>query len=771
MRKGNHFLTRALALTMVGAMSVSVCPVQASAEEVTTQTSQNAEGGSSSYVYGTVNLPYADYYYGELNEVKESADIALDAEDKAADLRAEGYLDAISSATTSKWKMYSPTYYAAHENEDGGGYIYGIADCSVAVPSALYEAAKKYTEDDIEDKTQCKNALLSIIASLKVNEDQSVVPTEYKVLNGDGTLTEMKDSAKLIQVDTTVEGSEATASIANSTQYGDYQIDITDENLPERDAMQGAVMEAVDDKGNVTKYAFLHSDNLWFQTGHIAFAAKDGFVVHNANTLKYKQFADMQGKTIRKVTYLVRGGADVEYTMNLYCKYLLEDEYGYTGENVVYADGAVIQMVEKTPADSSYTLASVTFGKNELTAGTDYVYDEKAETLTIKKTANTGIGTYTLTYSDKKYENISVNVQFMADMKADDIKIEDNRIVISKADVDIAEYVSSITSITVNGSQLRVSTGVINSDGSVNFDAEINFKGNTTVVFPDKGKDYTIAITASGYPSVEGTVTSPKQETIDTTALQEIIAQAQGLKKTDYTVKTWDNMQAELTKALEELKTPHTQAIVDETVSRLKKAISDLVKEETSTQTPTTEKKATVTPPTTEKTATVTTPTTEKTGVVTSTNTTESVVVKKGDTYSKGSLDYKVTTAETGKGGTVEVTTVNNKITSITVPDSVTINNEIYKVTSVSQNAFANCKKLKKIVIGKNVTTIGKNAFKNASVLKTITIKSTKLKKIGSGALKGINKSAVVKVPSAKLKTYQKLFKGKGQGKNVKIKK
>ena len=56
-------------------------------------------------------------------------------------------------------------------------------------------------------------------------------------------------------------------------------------------------------------------------------------------------------------------------------------------------------------------------------------------------------------------------------------------------------------------------------------------------------------------------------------------------------------------------------------------------------------------------------------------------------------------------------------------------------------------------------------------MIKTITIKSTKLKKIGSGALKGINKSAVVKVPSAKLKTYQKLFKGKGQGKNVKIKK
>lgn len=30
------------------------------------------------YVYGTVNLPYADYYYGELNDVEEDAALHLD---------------------------------------------------------------------------------------------------------------------------------------------------------------------------------------------------------------------------------------------------------------------------------------------------------------------------------------------------------------------------------------------------------------------------------------------------------------------------------------------------------------------------------------------------------------------------------------------------------------------------------------------------------------------------------------------------------------------
>jgi hypothetical protein len=59
--------------------------------------------------------------------------------------------------------------------------------------------------------------------------------------------------------------------------------------------------------------------------------------------------------------------------------------------------------------------------------------------------------------------------------------------------------------------------------------------------------------------------------------------------------------------------------------------------------------------------------------------------------------------------------------------------------------------------------------FAGDSKLKSITIQSEKLKKVGSGTLKGINKKAKIKVPSAKLKDYKKLLKGKGQGNKVKI--
>ena len=112
-------------------------------------------------------------------------------------------------------------------------------------------------------------------------------------------------------------------------------------------------------------------------------------------------------------------------------------------------------------------------------------------------------------------------------------------------------------------------------------------------------------------------------------------------------------------------------------------------------------------------------------------------------------------------------------ITSANIPSTVKINGKSYKVTGIAANAFKNCKKLKKVVIGKNVSTIGKKAFYGCSKLKTVKIKTSKLvnKKVGTQAFRGIYKKAVIKVPKKQLKAYKKLLKTKGIGKKVKIKK
>ncbi len=94
------------------------------------------------------------------------------------------------------------------------------------------------------------------------------------------------------------------------------------------------------------------------------------------------------------------------------------------------------------------------------------------------------------------------------------------------------------------------------------------------------------------------------------------------------------------------------------------------------------------------------------------------------------------------------------------------------KLTKIGDKAFYKCTSLKKITIPKNVTTIGKSAFEGCRKLKTITIKSKKLKKVGSKAIKNIHKKATIKCPGKSyVKKYKKLFKSKtGYKKTMKLK-
>lgn len=113
--------------------------------------------------------------------------------------------------------------------------------------------------------------------------------------------------------------------------------------------------------------------------------------------------------------------------------------------------------------------------------------------------------------------------------------------------------------------------------------------------------------------------------------------------------------------------------------------------------------------------------------------------------------------------------------TSITVPATVKITENgvsaTYKVTGIGKNAFAKCKKLKKVTIGKNIKAIKANAFKNCKKLKTIVLKTTVLKSVGKNAIKGIQKKAMIKSPQKKKKAYKKLFTAKtGYKKSMKLK-
>ena len=167
--------------------------------------------------------------------------------------------------------------------------------------------------------------------------------------------------------------------------------------------------------------------------------------------------------------------------------------------------------------------------------------------------------------------------------------------------------------------------------------------------------------------------------------------------------------------------------------------------------------------------------------------------IQAGKTYDNGNYFYKVTDTEKL---TAEVTGIkNDKITKITVYNTVVLGGRSYRITAVAAGAFKGNMKAASAVIGKNVETIGDGAFEGCTKLKkvtmngtkltqigekafagckklkNITIKSKGLKKAGKNAFKGIYKKAVIKVPAAKHKTYRKLLAKKGQSTGVKIKK
>ncbi len=126
------------------------------------------------------------------------------------------------------------------------------------------------------------------------------------------------------------------------------------------------------------------------------------------------------------------------------------------------------------------------------------------------------------------------------------------------------------------------------------------------------------------------------------------------------------------------------------------------------------------------------------------------------------------------------------QIKKATVPKTIRVGNNSYRVMKIAANAFSGCGSLKKVTIGKYVTEIGEGAFRMCTALEKITIpanvekiganafngcirlvkiilKTRKLtaKTVGKNAFKG-NEHAVIKCPKGLTKSYRKILRKKG---------
>lgn len=282
-----------LAALMILALALALAACgksEPAAEETPTEAAQTAKT-ETAYVYGTLDLSYADFYYGELNDVEENATLQLDAADPvaAAGYRDKGVYDAVSCATTQKVQRFEA---ADIDDEDGALTIEGVRDVPIAVPQSLYEEATAALK---ADKT-AKNNVLEFVDDLETVSDKA--PQEYKVLNGDGTLTAMKSERKTDK--------KASAELNTSAPWGQFVMSVRggDTTLPAAPAVYGVVLETSDGE----KFGLKHGANIWINPAELSFCTTEGFKEPHGNVISAGYTKDLAGKTITSITYLVKGG-------------------------------------------------------------------------------------------------------------------------------------------------------------------------------------------------------------------------------------------------------------------------------------------------------------------------------------------------------------------------------------------------------------------------------------------------------------------------------
>lgn len=431
------------------------------------------------YVYGTMNLPYADYYYGELGNKTDTTDgkISYDA-DLAGDagMRAEGTYDAVTSATRKKWNsMFADTTYSSEADENGGGKILGVSGVEVAIEQSLYD---QLTADAKDSKTS--GVLGSLFAGFTPNEDQTVVPATYKQLFADGTLS------ATITAEPEVDLTNVTPTLKTDSKYGDYQLNMDGLDLGEGNLVYGVIV-----KTKTGNYGMLQLENIWKGGSKLAWSAGFKTTEVHGNSLRSTPYAATSGDTIVEISYLTSKG---EYSVHLADGLYLPKKHNgtVTAESVAVAAGSIPVTLADLPEDfsaavSADTLTGATYADGKMT------FDAKSVLP----------GSYTITVSDTKgvYAPISVSVVLTTEAMPAAFDAENKTLVAAK-DTDataFANYLSKLSKATVNGTEYTLSgkgsTKIFDTKTGA-IDLSVEAKGAR--VF-DKAGTYEIKLSATGY--------------------------------------------------------------------------------------------------------------------------------------------------------------------------------------------------------------------------------------------------------------------------------
>ena len=418
-----------LSLLLV-AVLVSVLTVAASADD--------------GLVYGTMNIPFADFYSAEgVNYT----------------------VDAVSSATNSKWfsdSLATGGYSVKHENDEGGDILGITYPVAISAQDLDTLGAENYGFTALEE-----------------------APAAYKLV----TLNNGVASFSAVQGETAAW--EAAAELTTRTVWGDYEIDIDAIHNSDGSSDIGPILGAFLTTEDGAVYAMRQLENIW--RDELSWSSGITTEEPHGNIMSAENFTDLMGKNIVSITYITDSGYHVISTA-LYVP--VKFVGGAAVESVEAAAGAAAISFENLPEDysPSYTVNGLTFS----------VTDGRL----LWENALAGAYTLTVSDENGKYADLDAAFVLSTDALPVVYDVEENMLVAAEgfSDEEAAAFLKNLASVSVNGTEYAASgrgaVAIIDVDGEVDTEAELvsgrGANATHTPIFPESG-DYSLIVTATGY--------------------------------------------------------------------------------------------------------------------------------------------------------------------------------------------------------------------------------------------------------------------------------
>ena len=486
--------------------------------------------------YVLMNIPYSDFYAAESNNAGT---------------------DIVTSATKQKTRstLASGSYHVNSDGTDISGVTFAV---KVGEGNIDWSKFTRVTDDSSVDITTSIKGKESTTTYTGKNALFESGNYSYYVLPAGETPTNYKELTADAQGNLSfgaVEGKEATelngvtADFKTSSKYGDYEIDFENlrEQMVDADGNQatvyGAVVNAADTDGTVEGYGMRAVENIW-KGKEIAWSC--GLVTEShGSPLSSQYYTSMMGKTIKSVTFYTSTGT---YTVSMDQYVPVKDADAAIKAEDVSLDGANATVNADVTLPEGFDAAYQIDGQNVEPLATNA---RGAAAVTFDASALKP-GSHTLTAVDKKGKFADISTSFTATtskLVAGFDAANLNLIAANDAtDEDLANYVSNIAKVTVNGTEYsaqgRGAVKIFNADGSLNLAAANQDK---SLVFDANG-DYQIEVEATGYTTNLGFTYI---KSADKTALNAAIEAAAKLSNDQgtYTAASWTVFQDALSAA------------------------------------------------------------------------------------------------------------------------------------------------------------------------------------------------------------------------------